>query len=84
MSTQDVTRTQAPTGLSPISFASLCVHALWRMAYADEEIVETLPETLANRSSALEDSHFQALLSKIEALSATIEAMNASLYVHID
>ena len=54
------------------------------MAYADEEIVETLPETLANRSSALEDSHFQALLSKIEALSATIEAMNASLYVHID
>jgi hypothetical protein len=83
MASPDVVRTQALAGLSLMSFSSLCFQAVWKMAYSD---IPTVPEALLSTEHefTLEESQYQALLSKIEALSTTIGTVNSSLHTKIN
>jgi hypothetical protein len=84
MATPDVARTQALTGLSLMSFASLCFQGVWQMAYSEPDVLKA-PEAPAStvHGSTLEDSQFQALFLRIEALSTTIAQVNSSLHSKI-
>jgi hypothetical protein len=86
MATPDVARTQALAGLSLMSFSSLCFQAVWKMACSDETDSLEVQEALlsSGHESALKDSQYQALLSKIEALGTTIAKVNSSLHAKID